>query len=92
MATPNTSTRRAVVALAGVWLVIVVGCSDTTGLAKRYPVSGTVNYLGKPVEKGTITFTPTQADGRTASGTITNGSYSLTTAIPATARCPGRTK
>ena len=92
MTTPNTFTRRAVFTLAGVGLVMVLGCADNSGLAKRYAVSGTVNYLGKPVEKGAITFTPTQADGRTASGTITNGSYSLTTAEPGDGALPGSYK
>jgi hypothetical protein len=92
MTTPNTFTRRDLVTLAGVALVVVIGCSDSSGLAKRYPVSGTINYNGKPVEKGTVTFTPTQSDGRTASGDITNGRYSLTTAAPGDGALPGSYK
>jgi hypothetical protein len=88
----NTFASRAVVSLAGAALVIIIGCSDNTGLAKRYAVSGTINYNGKPVEKGTVTFTPTQADGRTASGDIANGHYTLTTAEPGDGALPGSYK
>jgi len=70
-------------------LVLVVGCGDDTGLAKRYPVSGTVTYKGEPVEKGTINFIHTAPDGRDASGTIANGRYSLTTATPDDGALPG---
>ena len=51
-----------VVAMAGLGLVTVLGCGDDTGLAQRYPVSGTVTYNGDPVEKGRIDFIPTQAE------------------------------
>jgi hypothetical protein len=72
--------------------VLVLGCGDGTGLAKRYPVSGTVTYNGKPVEKGTITFAPATADGRSAAGTIANGSYTLTTLAPNDGALPGKYK
>jgi hypothetical protein len=90
--TPNTFARRAIASFVGAALVIVTGCSDNTGLAKRYAVSGTVNYNGKPVEKGTVTFTPTQADGRVASGDIADGRYTLTTAEPGDGALPGSYK
>jgi len=92
MIAPYLLSRRAFVSLAGMGLVIVLGCSDESGLAKRYAVSGTVNYNGKPVEKGTITFTPNDPAGRTASGDISNGSYSLTTATPGDGALPGAYK
>lgn len=61
-------------------LIAVIGCSsDDTGLGRRYPVSGTVKYNGEPVPKGSVTFEPVSKDGRHATGTIENGSYSLST-------------
>jgi major membrane immunogen (membrane-anchored lipoprotein) len=61
-------------------LLVVLGCSsDDTGLAKRYSVTGTVKYKGEPVPKGSITFEPTSGTGRHATGTIENGSYTLST-------------
>src|SRR4051812_48645787 len=61
-------------------LLVVVGCSsDDTGLGRRYAVSGTVKYKGEPVPKGSITFEPASKDGRFATGTIENGSYTLST-------------
>jgi hypothetical protein len=78
-----------VVAVAGMGLVTVLGCGDDTGLARRYPVSGTVTYNGNPVEKGRIDFIPAQAEGRAASGQIADGRYSLTTAIPGDGALPG---
>jgi hypothetical protein len=84
----RTSARK-VVALAGLGLVTVLGCGDDTGLARRYPVSGTVTYKGDPVEKGRIDFKPTQAEGRDASGEIVDGKYSLTTAVSDDSALPG---
>jgi hypothetical protein len=81
-----------VAALAGVGAVLVLGCGDTTGLEKRYPVSGKVTYQGKPLEKGRINFIPTQADGRAAGGEVENGDYSLTTAEPGDGAMPGSYK
>jgi hypothetical protein len=58
---------------------VIVGCSDDSGLERRYPVSGTVTYKGSPVAKGTIAFQPSTGAGYVASGYIENGSYTLTT-------------
>ena len=69
------STALAAVVGVGVWAF--VGCGDD-GLPRRYPVYGTVTYKGKPVESGTITFTPRDLhNGRSAGGTIKDGNYSL---------------
>jgi hypothetical protein len=73
-------------------LALALGCGDTSGLSKRYPVSGTVKYNGQPVEKGTINFVPTAADGRPATGDIASGSYTLTTATPGDGALPGSYK
>lgn len=76
------SAAQALGALASACAVIVVlGCGDD-GLGKRYPVSGTVTYQGKPLEVGAITFYPTSGpnqETRGASGAIKNGSYTLST-------------
>ena len=92
MTTLNTFVKRATLTLAGMGLVIVLGCGDSSGLAKRYAVYGTVNYNDKPVEKGRITFTPTAPEGRVAAGDILDGSYSLTTAEPGDGALPGSYK
>jgi hypothetical protein len=67
----------ALTAVVGVGLSAFVGCGGDD-LPKRYPVYGTVTYKGKPVESGTITFTPDDLHkGRSAGGTIKDGYYSL---------------
>ena len=66
------------------------GCGDDTGLAKRYAVSGKVNYKGQPVEKGTISFIPENPEGRPAAGQIENGRYALTTLTPGDGAIPGK--
>ncbi|MEW4569985.1 hypothetical protein AB1L88_19140 [Tautonia sp. JC769] len=89
-AAPSTLIRRiSPLALTFVGMMLVVGCGDSSGLPKRYPVSGSVNYNGQPVETGTITFAPVDPEGRAASGTISNGSYYLTTAIDGDGALPG---
>jgi hypothetical protein len=90
--TASSKTLRGAVALASMGLFLVLGCGDSTGLAKRYPVSGTVTYGGKPVEKGTISFVPAAPGGREATGEISGGSYSLTTAAPGDGALPGSYK
>jgi len=84
---------RVAAVITGASLVIVVGCGDSSGLSRRYPVYGTVNYKGAPVPHGRITFTPTKAEERRiATGDIENGAYSLTTAIPDDGALPGSYK
>jgi len=71
-------------------LLIVLGCGDDTGLEKRYPVYGTVTYQGKPIEHGTINFTPAKPDvGRAAGAPIEQGAYKLTTATEGDGALPG---
>ncbi len=78
-------------AFAAIGLMMVVGCGDDSGLAKRYSVTGTVKYKGEPVPKGTITFTPAETGGRAAAGDIQNGKYSLsTTGVANDGALPGR--
>jgi len=71
----------------------VPGCGDSSsGLARRYSVSGTVTYNGKPLERGTISFVPADAKGRAAGGTIIDGRYSLTTHDRDDGALPGKYK
>src|SRR4051794_15792650 len=84
--------RAATTALAGIGLVLIAGCSDDTGIAKRYRVSGTVTYKGEAVPKGNISFIPTTPNGREATGAIANGKFTLTTATPDDGALPGSYK
>jgi hypothetical protein len=68
----------ALFALAATALATSCGSPDD-GLGKRYAVSGNVTYNGNPLEKGKISFIPAEGKGVGASGTIENGSYTLTT-------------
>jgi hypothetical protein len=75
-------------------LVVLIGCGDSTGLEKRYPVSGKVTYKGQPVPKGNVFFVPVDATkGRSAGGEIAeDGSYTLTTAEEGDGALPGEYK
>ena len=75
-------------------LALIAGCGDDTGLDKRYPVSGTVTYQDKPLEKGEISFIPADPNSkqRPASGTIVDGRYTLTTAAAGDGAFPGKYK
>src|SRR5215831_11497526 len=86
--------RKTVVALLAVIPVVaaVLGCGDSSGLTRRYPVSGTVKYNGKPLERGNINFVPVDSQGRSAGGTIIDGQYSLTTQEPDDGALPGKYK
>jgi hypothetical protein len=73
--------RALCVLTSGIMTVVVVGCGDD-GLGNRYPVSGYVTYNGNPLEVGTVTFYAVggqNAETRGASGSITNGKYTLST-------------
>lgn len=50
-------------------------CGGCGGRPSRVPVSGKVLLDGKPLETGTIIFTPD--NGRKSSGLITNGNFTL---------------
>lgn len=93
----STPRRRTLSTLASLSFsfvtLLAIGCGDDSGLPARYKVSGTVKYKGAPVEKGAITFTPEDAaNGRSATGTIVNGSYSLTTHANSDGALPGKYK
>jgi hypothetical protein len=92
----NTLGMRSVPRAAGASVIAVIlalGCSDDTGLSKRYPVYGRVSFQGAPVAKGRIDFHPVDPGKcRPASGEIRNGSYSLTTLSPDDGALPGEYK
>ena len=77
VATRRFSSCLAVLAIPA--LLVLASCGGTDdGLGKRYPVSGTVKYNGSPLEKGEISFvTEDMSKNFGATGTITNGSYTL---------------
>jgi len=59
----------------------LAGCGSDDGLS-RYPISGTVKYDGKPLDKGMIQFFPTGTTGPAIAGgaTIAGGEYAIPTA------------
>ncbi len=56
----------------GVALPFVVGCGPQT-----VTVSGTVQYEGKPIETGEISFTPPDGEGAPQGAVIANGKYAV---------------
>jgi hypothetical protein len=75
--------------VAGLGLLVIFGCGGD-GLGKRYPVSGRVTYKGAALAAGTITFLPEASQAKAAVGTITDGSYTLTTLTPGDGAFPGK--
>jgi hypothetical protein len=75
-------------------MALLPSCGDDSGLGKRYPVSGAVTYKGEPLESGQISFVPATPGETTreATGTIENGSYTLTTATDGDGALPGEYK
>jgi hypothetical protein len=92
MIVPRISASKVLAAIAGMGLMIVIGCGDDSGLDARHPVSGKVTYNSQPVAKGRIDFVPAEATGRAASGDISDGTYTLTTAKPGDGALPGSYK
>jgi hypothetical protein len=79
MAVLNAPARRFVRLLAVCGVIALTSCSTDDGLGKRYAVSGTVTYNGKPLESGKISFVPDDSNTVGASAVIKDGSYSLST-------------
>ncbi|ODT99573.1 MAG: hypothetical protein ABS79_04310 [Planctomycetes bacterium SCN 63-9] len=76
----STCRSFALLAASGAMIVIAACGEDSDyGLGQRYPVSGTVTYNGKPLEKGQINFYSEDPKGVGANGTIENGSFTLST-------------
>jgi hypothetical protein len=69
----------ALLAVCGVGALASCGGGEDS-FGKRYYVSGTVTYNGSPLQKGKISFIPDDpAKGVGASGSIEEGSYTLST-------------
>jgi hypothetical protein len=86
---------KPIVRLAATWgiaLVFVLGCRDDGGLGRRYPVHGRVTYRSQPLRTGQVTFRPIDTTGpaRDATGTIQDGSYTLSTLGGDDGAFPGR--
>jgi hypothetical protein len=75
----SKSAQRSFTILALSGLFAMTSCGTDDGLGKRYPVSGTVTYNGKPLEQGVISFVPEDPKSIGATGTIENGAYALST-------------
>ena len=87
-------TRRslAVLAASGVLVIASCGRDEDFGLGRLFPVSGTVTYNGKPLEKGQINFQPDDSKGVGAMGLIENGSYVMSTVGDKDGARPGKYK
>lgn len=73
------TTRRCTV-LSGILLCLlaaVAGCQSSTA-----SVSGSVIYNGKPIERGAITFTPSDGNGPAFGAMIEQGRYTVAKAYP----------
>jgi hypothetical protein len=72
----RSSTFLLAVAILGLALVLVAGCGGSS--SQRVPVSGTVQFNGKPVTNGGISFIGRDKDTISTNGPITDGKYELT--------------
>jgi hypothetical protein len=58
--------------------LMIMGCGDQ----KESEVSGTVTYDGKPLEQGSIRFSPVSGTGPSGGGAIKDGKYSAKNLTP----------
>ena len=77
---------RGIAALVG--LAVIAGCTETPSTSstdEKALIKGVVNFQGKPVKKGTITFDPSNVNRRMASAVTEpikeDGSYAVTTLV-----------
>lgn len=64
-------------AVGSCFALLIAGCGGEPGLAR---VSGRISYIGKPLEKGEVFFTPEEPGKRGARGIIdSSGNYTLST-------------
>lgn len=85
MFAPESNPSRVSVRGAGLALALVAlfapGCGPSAD--RLYPVAGEVTLDGRPLEAGSVTFTPDASKGNSgqeiAVGVIDNGKYELTT-------------
>jgi len=73
------SAARAVVVGLGLGFLLLSGCSSQSYEGpKRFEMSGTVTFDGKPITEGTISLIPAGGRGsRRVAATIENGAYSI---------------
>ncbi|MDB5391984.1 MAG: hypothetical protein JWM11_7630 [Planctomycetaceae bacterium] len=71
---------RALPCLVLIIAVSLTGCGGSKGPAEG-TISGKVTLDGKPLEKGAISFQPTDGLGKSAGGKIVNGYYSTTATL-----------
>ena len=72
----STRSARCILSLVIVLLPLSIGCGKTE--SNRGSVSGEVKLDGKPLEKGSILFTPIEGTkGTVAGGEIKDGKYQL---------------
>jgi hypothetical protein len=87
---PMSSRRFRLPVLGATALMTIglAGCgSGDPNAIKAVPAAGTVTYKGQPIETGTVGFIPAQ--GRPASGPITNGHFTMTTYTDNDGAIPG---
>ena len=65
-----------ILALVAAGLALSAGCGSSTA------VSGSVEFEGRPVANGAITFTPEDGKGPVAGGPITEGKYRIEAIAP----------
>ena len=59
-------------------LPVVLGCGTSEGPT----VTGTASYNDQPIEKGNISFYPTEGKGQAAGGEIVNGKFTVKNVTP----------
>ncbi len=85
---PSTTPRPAPApALIALLLLAAAGCGGDPDLVSAVPAAGTVNYKGKPVDRGTIRFVPDK--GLPAGAPIQNGRFTMTTYNEGDGAIPG---
>lgn len=67
--------RTNLLLLAGALLATTLAGCGGAAADGTVPLAGKVNYDGQPIEKGIISFVPTDGQGATAGAPIVNGAY-----------------
>ena len=62
--------------------IVAAGLASSAGCGSSTAVSGSVEYDGRPVANGAITFTPEDGKGPVAGGPIADGRYHLDAITP----------
>lgn len=63
--------------LAACLILVSIGCGGGGDAAKRQPVTGTVNFRGKPIQFGSVRFEPAAGQIAPASADIRDGKFTL---------------